>query len=310
MATVPHSVPTRLAHLTAELYGHDDDTLIAWRQTCVHATDALRTQYAGERLSTALALAQDGAVVLDADGRAVVTSGANRYEVQADGTCTCPDYARRQVPCKHVLAVLIHSQTLALLEPTPAPWDAAPPVPQAAPTATPPVAPTAADWHVQEAPASCCLRLRVGDIELMYTMRDVSDAELTSRVQHLVPWVQDVLAQAQERQAQLAALRAQRAAARPAAATAQAPAQAAPADVQTLIQQAVHQALTTQQANGHLSTPAATPTADDQATGFCSLHQVAMPSHTDAETGDTWQSHWCEEERRYCRGRRPQRRRR
>jgi len=27
----------------------------------------------------------------------------------------------------------------------------------------------------------------------MYTMRDVSDAELTGRVQHLVPWVQDVL---------------------------------------------------------------------------------------------------------------------
>jgi len=197
--------------------------------------------------------------VLDDDGRAVVTSGANRYEVQADGTCTCPDYARRQVPCKHVLAVLIHSQTLALLEPTPAPWDAAPPVPQAAPTATPPVAPTAADWHVQEAPASCCLRLRVGDIELMYTMRDVSDAELTSRVQHLVPWVQDVLAQAQARQAQLAALRAQRAtAARPIAPPPLSPA-SVPPDLHALVQQAVQQTLAASSAAPANGAAAATP---------------------------------------------------
>jgi hypothetical protein len=38
--------------------------------------------------------------------------------------------------------------------------------------------PSADRWDVTEAPASCCLRLRVGEIELMYTMRDVSDAEL------------------------------------------------------------------------------------------------------------------------------------
>ena len=41
----------------------------------------------------------------------------------------------------------------------------------------------------------------------------MSDAELTGRVQHLVPWVQDVLDQARERQAQLETLRQQRAAA-------------------------------------------------------------------------------------------------
>ena len=47
----------------------------------------------------------------------------------------------------------------------------------------------------------------------MYTMRDVSDAELTGRVQHLVPWVQDVLDQARERQTHLDTLRQQREAA-------------------------------------------------------------------------------------------------
>jgi hypothetical protein len=77
-------------------------------------------------------------------------------------------------------------------------------------------------------------------------MRDVSDAELTGRVQHLVPWVQDVLDQARERQTLLDTLRQQREAAHaaPAAPAPQSPqAASAPADLQALIQQAVQQAL-------------------------------------------------------------------
>jgi hypothetical protein len=50
----------------------------------------------------------------------------------------------------------------------------------------------------------------VGDLEILYTMRDVTDAELTSRVQHLVPWVQDLLDQARERQALFDTLHQQR----------------------------------------------------------------------------------------------------
>ena len=111
-----------------------------------------------------------------------------------------------------------------------------PPPPAASAPARPPapakpsrqVRPPSADrWDVTEAPASCCLRLRVGELEIMYTMRDVSDTELTDRVQHLVPWVQDLLDQARERQAQLEALRQQRVAAKAApAAPAQPPARA------------------------------------------------------------------------------------
>src|SRR3989442_5357242 len=85
-------------------------------------------------------------------------------------------------------------------------------------------------WDVHEAPASCCLRLRFGELELLYTMRDVSDAELTSRVQHLVPWVQDLLDEARERQAHLDTLRQQREAAPTAP--------SAPADLQAIIPQA------------------------------------------------------------------------
>ena len=201
MASVAHPVPSRMAQNMAALYGHEDDTLIAWQRFCVQAAEALRAQHDPERLTKALRLAQDGAVTLADDGSATVASGDERYPVTAAGTCDCPDTTYRGTPCKHLLAVRIHAPAEALLAPSaraatpPAP--AAPAAPQAAPVSPP----DAARWDVQEAPASCCLRLRVGELELMYTMRDVSDAELTGRVQHLVPWVQDLLDQARARQA-------------------------------------------------------------------------------------------------------------
>jgi hypothetical protein len=149
------------------------------------------------------------------------------------------------------------------------------------------------------------LRLRVGEIELMYTMRDISDAELTSRVQHLVPWVQDILDQARERQAQLDLLRQQREAAS-AGLTAglQPPSAPPPTDLQALIQQAVQQALAAQQppsigqAPAPSQTPAATPPASPP--DWCALHQVAMEQRSNA-TG-TWSSHWLASEQRYCKG--------
>ena len=78
-----------------------DDTRIAWQQACVQAADALRPQPDLERLAKALALAQNGAVALDDDSAALVTSNGTRYHVEADGTCHCPDTQHRGVPCKH-----------------------------------------------------------------------------------------------------------------------------------------------------------------------------------------------------------------
>jgi len=89
--------------------------------------------------------------------------------------------------------------------------------------------------------------LRVGDLELLYTMRDVSDAELTSRVQHLVPWVQDILDQARERQTHLDFLRQQREAMSAGPTAVPHPPPTPPADLQALIQQAVQHALAAQQ---------------------------------------------------------------
>jgi hypothetical protein len=302
-----------MAQNVAALYGHDDDTLIAWQRFCVQAAEALRAHHDPERLTKALHLAQDGAVTLEDDGSATGASGDDRYPVTAAGACDCPDTTYRGAPCKHLLAVRIHAQAQALLAPSaraatpPAP--AAPAAkasrqPKPATPAAPAAPPDAARWHVQEAPASCCVRVRVGELEIMYTMRDTTDAELTDRVQHLVPWVQDLLDQARERQAQLEALRQQRAAATVAP---DAPAQppvptppsaSVPADLQTLIQQAVQQALAAQGSpNGQPSSmpPPAPPShgaapsgaaPDDQQTGFCSMHQVPMTLR--GESPDTW----------------------
>ena len=107
MTSLPHPVPSRMAQNVAALYGHEDDTLLTWQRFCVQAAEGLRPQHDPERLSKALALAHGGHVVLANDGYALVTSGATRYQVQADGVCDCPDSQHRAVPCKHVLAVLI-----------------------------------------------------------------------------------------------------------------------------------------------------------------------------------------------------------
>ena len=192
MSTLAHPLPSRMTHTVAALFGHSDDTLSAWQQACAQAADALQPPPAPERLAKALALAHNGAAAMEDDGAALVTSGGTRYRVEADGTCHCPDAQHRGVPCKHTLAVQIHQQATAVLAPS---------ATAAAPLALPEYPsqgclPSADRWDVNEAPASCCLRLRIGELELLYTMRDISDAELTSRVQHLVPWVQDVVRRA------------------------------------------------------------------------------------------------------------------
>jgi hypothetical protein len=40
MTTVPHPLPSRTAHTIAALYGHEDDTLVAWQRFCAQAAEA------------------------------------------------------------------------------------------------------------------------------------------------------------------------------------------------------------------------------------------------------------------------------
>ena len=313
MTSLPHPVPSRTAQNIAALYGHEDDTLLAWQRGCVQAAETLRTQHDPERLNKALALAQGGHVELEDDGFAVVTSGTKLYHVQADGTCDCPDYQRRGAPCKHVLAVLIHARAQELVAPSPSP---APPAAASSTPAPTPSKPTrqakprhSAAWDVHEAPVSSCFKIRVGAFEWTHTMRATDDAELHTRVQAFVPTFREIVAALDALQAEREAAKAAPVPLPPAPAT---PAPAgAPADLQALLQQAVQQALAA--ANGQApstpppaapSTPQrqAKPKTGDQATGFCSLHNVGMEHHEN-ERG-SWYSHWLPEEERHCKGRR------
>jgi hypothetical protein len=302
-----------MAHNVAVLFGREDDTLIAWQRACVQAAEAVRPQHDPERLSKALALAQGGHVALEDTGYVLVTSGTKRYQVQADGTCDCPDYQHRGLPCKHVLAVLIHAraQERVAPSPSPAPTAAASSTPAPAPTPTKPTRQakprSSAAWDVHEAPVSSCFKIRVGAFEWTHTMRATDDAELHTRVQAFVPTFRDIVAA-------LDALQAERDAAKAAPAVpAQPPAAPATlpqADLQALVQQALAAA------NGQAAPPPPAPPStgtapsgappNDQQTGFCSLHQLQMTLR--GESPDTWYSHWLEDEQRYCKGVRPHRR--
>lgn len=188
MANVPHPVPSRLSHLTAALYGREDDTLVVWQRTCTQVSEALRAQHASERLGKALALAQEGAVELESDGFAVVTSGNRLYHVQQGGTCDCPDSTHRGAPCKHVLAVLIHTRAHELLEPSPSPRAPSQPSPP-----TPPPARASATWDVHEAPVSSCFKIRVGVCEWTHTIRGADDAEFHRRLRDFVATCREVV---------------------------------------------------------------------------------------------------------------------
>ena len=310
MTSLPHPVPSRMAHNVAALYGHEDETLMAWQRFCAQAAEALRPQHNPERLAKALALAQGGHVEVEDDGFAVVTSGTTLYHVQADGTCDCPDYQHRGTLCKHVLAVLIHARAQELVVPSPA-AAAAPAAPSAPAKAPRPAKPrSSAAWDVHEAPVSSCFKIRMGAFEWTHTMRATDDAELHTRVQAFVPTFREIVAALDALQAEREAAKAAPVPPPPAPAT---PAAALPpVDLQTLVQQALQQALAAH-ANGQApGTPApappsaaqrpAKPKTGDQATGFCSLHHVAMEPHEN-ERG-SWYSHWLPEDERHCKGRR------
>ena len=137
----------------------------------------------------------------------------------------------------------------------------------------------------------------------MYTMRDVNDTELTSRVQHLTPWVQDLVDQARERQAQLATLRQQRTAVAGQAAVPPpppVPPVSPPTDMQALIQQAVQQALAASKDQHAAPSQASDPAPPASQDGWCARHQVAMERRSNAK--GTWLSHWLADEERWCRG--------
>src|SRR6516165_6345554 len=202
--TVSHPLPSAQAQAIADLTGYEDAATLRWQQACVQAANTLTALPHGryvnvrmERLRQGLELAQRGAVTLPEDGEqlsAVVRSGNNLYQVDTRLlTCTCADYQKHLQACKHLLAVEVHLGALGLLPPS-APESAAAkePAPVQAPVPTSP-APSTASWPISEAPASLNIQLKVGNMQIMYTMRDVDDLKLERRATMALPWLTDIM---------------------------------------------------------------------------------------------------------------------
>src|SRR6266704_3575680 len=299
--TVSHPIPTAQAHAIADLTGYEDAATLRWQQACVQAANNLTALPNGryvtvrmERMRQGLELAQRGAVSLPEDGEelsAVVRSGSNLYQVDTRLlTCTCADYQKHLQACKHLLAVEVHLGALGLAAPVPEP-SAAVPEPSAA-------VPSTASWPISEAPASLNIKLKVGNMELMYTMRDVDDLKLQRRATMSLPWLTDILhgceanlaarqqEAEEERKVQQRSLDEQIAAAVAAAMKAQ--------------------TTGSPTGNGARKPPAppALEPANDTDPSWCAIHTCAMEQHSN-ERG-TWWSHYlgtdAHGKRRYCKG--------
>src|SRR5499433_3099794 len=204
MATnVTHRLPTPQDQAIADLTGYEDAATLRWQQACVQAANILTALPNGryvsvrmERMRRGLELAQRGAVSLSEDGEefsAAVRSGSNLYPIDMRLlTCTCADYQKHLQACKHVLATEIHTGALGLAGRAEEPLTS-PATEPAITTSLPPAAPTTTSWPISEAPASLNIKLKVGNMELMYTMRDVDDLKLQRRATMSLPWLQEIL---------------------------------------------------------------------------------------------------------------------
>jgi len=317
MASVPQAPANRehLNELIAELYGNQPAPLSTagphWQQAVtqveaqLHAK--LRVEVLPERMRKALELVRATAVTLQADGTANVQSGKQTYTLAPD--CPCADAKHRTELCKHALAVELHRRALTIFHGTatePPPALAAPSASPAAvaaalPPAALPSAPASQAWDVHEAPASACFKFRVGNMELLYTLRGIADTELQQRMTATLPTLQDIIEACEERAAQRVAERA----AAQAAQAQQAPA-SAPADLPALLQQAVQQALAAQgslSGQAHGTPPPAPPSTDTAAANggapVCPLHHVPMELRTN-ERGSWWSHRLADGS--YCKG--------
>src|SRR5712691_11999148 len=346
--TVSHRLSTTQAHAIADLTGYEDADTLRWQQACVQAAQHLtaeRSRYActdTDRLAHGLDLAQRGCVTLAEaldDLRAEVTSGNAHYTVDlAQLDCPCLDFQQCKAPCTHLLAAEIHTGALGLCTASGPliPPDTTPPATntslQEASGATasgpararrtrtvrtprgqaPALTGSAARWPTSEAPASMNVKLKVGNIEIMYTARDTNDQDLQDRMTTLLPWLAEVMAACE------ATYDARQQAAKQAAEQPTPPPPPAPTErilheqMDAAVQTAV-QAQTAASPNGAgpaadgRRTPPPPPASErtnDMDPSWCAIHTCAMEQHSN-ERG-TWWSHYlgtdAHGKRRYCKG--------
>src|SRR5262245_16218213 len=315
--TVSHQVPAAQQQAISDLTGYEDAATLRWQQACVQAANTLTALPNGryvnvrmERMRQGLELAQRGAVTLPEDGEqfsAVVRSGNNVYQVDTRLlTCPCADYQKHLQACKHLLAVEVHLGALGLVPPSASELAAAEePVQDPAPMAPPP---TTASWPISEAPASLNIKLKIGPMELMLTMRDVDDLKLQRRATLSLSWLQEILHGCE---ANLAA-RQQEAERTLKQAEEERQAQARSLDEQ--IAAAVQAAMKAQASRNNGPSPqqrtAAPPqppdaerlaSAHDHDPSWCLKHQVTMRWHDGNARGPGWFSHQLADGS-YCKG--------
>ncbi len=308
--TVSHPLPSAQAQAIADLTGYEDAATLRWQQACVQAANTLTALPHGryvnvrmERMRQGLELAQRGAVTLPEEGEqlsAVVRSGNNVYQVDTRLlTCPCADYQKHLQACKHLLAAEIHLGALGLVPPDgPAPAAAEEPAPVRDPAPMAP-APSTASWPISEAPASLNIKLKIGNMELMLTMRDVDDLKLQRRATMSLPWLQEILHGCE---ANLAARQ---------QAEAERQAQARSLDEQIAAAVAAAMQAQTSSTNGQSpqqrTAPPQPPEAErlanahDHDPSWCPKHQVTMRWHDGNARGPGWFSHQLADGS-YCKG--------
>src|SRR5499427_9479082 len=265
-----------------------------------------------ERMRQGLELAQRGAVTLPEDGEqlsATVRSGSNLYQVDTRLlTCTCADYQKHLQACKHLLATEIHIGALGLAGCAEEPLNP-PALEPAITTSLPSATPTTASWPISEAPASLNIKLKVGNMELMYTMRDVDDLKLQRRATMSLPWLQEILhgceahlaARQQEAERTLKQAEEER----------QAQARSLDEQIAAAVQAAMRAQATSTNGPSPQQRPAAAPpqapdadglaSAHDHDPSWCPTHQVTMRWHDGNARGPGWFSHQLADGS-YCKG--------
>src|SRR5882672_2416569 len=315
--TVSHPIPTAQAQAIADLTGYEDAATLHWQQACVQAANQLTALPNGryvtvrmERMRQGLELAQRGAVTLPEDGEqlsAVVRSGNTMYQVDTRLlTCTCADYQKHLQACKHLLAAEIHLGALGLAAPVPE-TSAAADTAAVEEVVTIAAVPSTACWPISEAPASLNIKLKVGNMEFMLTMRDVDDLKLQRRATMSLPWLTDILHGCE---ANLAA-RQQEAERSRQQAEEERKAQARSLDEQIAAAVAAAMQAQTSSTNGQSpqqrTAPPQPPEAErlanahDHDPSWCPKHQVTMRWHDGNARGPGWFSHQLADGS-YCKG--------
>jgi len=275
--TVSHHIPTTQAHAIADLTGYEDADTLCWQQAGVTAQQRTGEQGrdAGtdtDRLAHGLDLAPRGAEPLlppDTTPRVPNTSLQEGPAAAGPGaTASEPERARR------TRTVRTHRGQVP------------------APTGS------AACWPTSEAPASMNVKLKVGNMEIMYTARDTNDRDLQARMTTLLPWLAEMMAACE------ANYEARQHAAKQTAKQPTPTPPPAPEPERTLGEQSAAAVQAARQAQAGASTNGAGPAADGRRTpplppasertndmdpSWCAIHHCQMPQRSNAR--GAWYSH-------------------